>query len=143
MKRGAKKRWWLLGGCLAGLLVAGLMMVAGAIFFFAPGGDDRDGTAIETAREWARFQPIPPSARALDVEVMGSAMTREFKITFRDSPANIRSWIAASPGPSSVTPTLDADGWKVYDYPAGRGAVFAQIRVSPDGGQVVISTCWS
>ncbi len=69
--------------------------------------------------------------------------TREFQISFRDSPANIRRWLALSPGPAAASPTTDPSGWHIYNYPAGGGAGFSEVRVSPSGDEVRIRTYWS
>lgn len=143
MKRSSKKWWWIGGGCL-GIILLGLAaaVVIGFYFFASPERLDRD-SAISTTKEWARLDDFPASARILNVETTGSAFTRELTLSFQDTPENIRSWIAASAGPASAEPTIDADGWTVYHYPAGGGAQFAQIRVSPSGTEVRIRAYWS
>jgi hypothetical protein len=69
--------------------------------------------------------------------------TREFQMSFRDSPTNIRMWLASSPGPAATSPTTDSSGWLIYNYPAVGGAVFSEVRVSPAGDEVRIRAYWS
>ena len=100
-------------------------------------------SAISAAKDWACLADLPKTKTDLKIETTGSAFTREFTISFKDTPGNISIWIAASPGPSSIAPTTDASGWQLYEYPACNGAVFAEVRVSPAGDEVVIHTYWS
>jgi hypothetical protein len=143
MKQSSKKWWWIGGGCVAlALLGISAAIVISIYFFVSPGPLDRE-SAISTTKEWARLDDFPTSARNLNIGTTGSAFTREFTISFHDSPGNIRAWIAASAGPGSAKPTVESDGWTVYSYPAGSGARFAEIRVSPSGAEVRIRTYWS
>jgi len=123
--------------------VAGVLALVVSAIFFASNRPLNRGSAIATAREWARIAEIPTTATDLNIATAGSAFSREFSIRFRDSPANIRAWLSASPGPASTSPTLDSSDWAIYHYSAGGGAQFAEIRVSPAGDQVVIRTYWS
>lgn len=137
------KRPWRTYGCLVPIGVAGVLaLVISAIFFVSNRPQNRDA-AIATAREWARISEIPATATDLNIATAGSAFSREFTISFRDSPANIRVWLSASPGPASANPALDSSDWTIYRYSAGSGAQFAEIRVSPAGDRVVIRTYWS
>lgn len=143
MKKISTRKWWLAAGCLALFLAAGLAMVIALAFLVFPTGSTHQASAIATAREWGRLVEIPATASILTSEALGSSFTREFTITFRDTPGNIRSWISASPGPASATRSVDDSGWTLYEYPAGGGAAFAEIRVSPEGDVVRIRTFWS
>ena len=100
-------------------------------------------SAIDATQEWGRLAEFPKTSSDLRIEVTGSSFTRGFRISFRDTPANVAAWIAASPGPASAVPVTGADGWTVYEYSAGGGATFAEARVSPDGSVVKIETYWS
>lgn len=100
-------------------------------------------SAIRAAQDWACLDDLPKTATDIEIATTGSAFTREFTISFKDTPANISTWIAASPGPASANPSTNPLGWHVYEYPACDDAVFAEVRVSPTGDQVVIHTYWS
>lgn len=143
MSMGKNRKKWLVGGCL-GIMLLGLLaaLVAGWLVL-DPGSPLNRGSSIKATREWARLADFPPTVEDLRIETTGSMFTREFKISFRDTPTNVLKWINASPGPSSAMPSTDAGGWRIYNYPAGGGAVFAEVRVSPSGEVVRIRTYWS
>ncbi len=143
MKGTSAKKWLLGAGCLGLFLAAGLVVLIALAFLVFPAGRTDQASAIATAREWGRLAEIPATASILTTEALGSSFTREFTITFRDTPGNIRTWIASSPGPASATRSVDDSGWTLYEYPAGGGAAFAEIRVSPEGDVVRIRTFWS
>lgn len=143
MKKTSTRKWWLGAGCLGLLLAAGLVVVIALAFLSYPSGPANQRSAIATAREWGRLAEIPATASIVKTEATGSAFTREIVVTFRDTPANIRIWIASSPGPSSATRSVDASGWTVYEYKAGGGAQFAEVAVSPAEDEVRIRTFWS
>jgi hypothetical protein len=143
MKGGSTRKWCLAAGCLGLFLAAGLVVIVAVAFMTFPPGPSKQESTLATAREWARLAGIPATASILKIETTGSAFTREFSVTFRDSPANIRGWISASPGPASATRSVDDSGWTLYEYPAGGGAAFAEIRVSPEGDVFRIRTFWS
>jgi hypothetical protein len=98
---------------------------------------------LDATKKWARLADFPKTASDLRVETSGSMFTREFQVSFQDTAANIRVWLAASAGPASVSPNIDPTGWKVFTYPAGGGAVFSEVRVSPSGEEVRIIASWS
>lgn len=143
MKKTSTRKWWLGAGCLGLLVAAGLSVIIALAFLFLPSGPANQASAIATAREWGRLAEIPATASILTSQALGSSFTREFTITFRDTPSNVRTWIASSPGPASATRSVDDSGWTLYEYPAGGGAAFAEIRVSPEGDVVRIRTFWS
>ena len=143
MERVSGKRRWIVGSCLGLFLATCLVIIAVVWMLPSSGGHPYRNSALATSQEWARVARIPQTATSLNVEAKGSAFSREFEITFRDKPVNISTWISASPGPSSTTPSVDDSGWTVYSYAAGGGAVFAEIRVSPQGDEVQIRTYWS
>jgi hypothetical protein len=143
MTRTPTKKRWLAAGCLGLFLATGLIVVIALAFLVFPAGRTDQASAIATAREWGRLAEIPATASILKAEAKGSTFTREFAVTFRDTPANIRTWIASSPGPSSATRSVDASGWTTYEYKAGGGALFAIVTVSPAGDEVRIRTFWS
>lgn len=143
MKKTSTRKWWLGAGCLGLFLAAGLVVIIALAFLIYPSGPANQKSAIATAREWGRLAEIPASASNLKVEAKGSAFSREFVVSFRDTPASVRTWIASSPGPSSATRSVDASGWTLYEYKAGGGAQFAEVAVSPAGDDVRIRTFWS
>ena len=100
-------------------------------------------SALNATKSWACLADFPSTAQEIEIETTGSMITREFTVTFKDSPAAISKWIADCPGPSSVNPTTDPQGWKIYSYPACEGAQHAEVRVSPAGDQAIINTFWS
>jgi len=100
-------------------------------------------SAIRSTQEWARLADFPSTMTDFHIETGGSMFTREFQMSFRDSPTNIRIWLASSPGPASTSPTTDSSGWLIYNYPAGGGAEFSEVRVSPAGDEVRIRAYWS
>lgn len=143
MKKTSTRKWWLGAGCLGLFLAAGLVVVIALAFLVYPSGPATQTSAIATAREWGRLAEIPATASIVKTEATGSAFTREIVVTFRDTPAHIRTWIASSPGPSSATRSVGASGWTTYEYKAGGGAQFAEVAVSPAGDEVRIRTFWS
>lgn len=139
----SNKKRWIVGSCLALLLLCMLcvMVVTGVVFYFVKAAEET--SAIASTQEWARLSDFPLTRKEFQIETLGSAFTREFRITFRDTPQNIKKWLSACPGPASVVPSKDKDGWIIYSYPAGGGALFAEVRISPDGDFVRIRTYWS
>lgn len=99
-------------------------------------------SAIDTTIEWAQLAPLPHSARNVEVDVKGSMFTREFVITFDAPAADIKRWIAASPGPSSATITV-AGAITTYAITPGGGAQFAEVKVDAELNRVVVRTYWS
>src|SRR5690349_23868836 len=59
---------------------------------------DHPGSAIESARTWARLAPLPASAGQLDVRIRGNMFARIINITFEAPQADIDQWLQSSPG---------------------------------------------
>jgi hypothetical protein len=142
----SKKRKWIIGvgfGIFTLMMAGILTIIVGGWFILSPESPINRASSISVTKQWARLADFPTTHTDLRVQTSGSMFTREFEIVFRDTPANITKWIEGSPGPSSVEPTTDSSGWRIYSYPAGDGALFSEIHVSPAGDEVRIHTYWS
>lgn len=115
-----------------------VLVAAGTFYLLRPNRQ----SAIDAAATWARLAPLPPSAQSVDVDIRGSAFTREFVITFTATPADIQQWIAASPGPSSASLST-VGSVTTYAITPGGGAQFAEVKVDSSVNQVLIRTYWS
>lgn len=109
----------------------------------------RDEEALETALEWARLAPLPPSTAELEIETEGSAFTRAFRVSFQAPEEEIEAWAAESPGLQESAPEVGEvgdDGTRTYIIPPGGGAAYAEVTLTPleDGLALVeIYTYWS
>ena len=139
----SRKRKWIFGGCAAVITIGLVAAVGVGWLLLSHDSPINRASAIEATKEWARLADLPSSKSNLRIQTSGSSFTRTFTVSFRDSPAAIRAWIAASPGPASVAPSTDSSGWQIYTYPAGGGATFSEVRVSPSGDEVQIEASWS
>ncbi len=134
-------RWLVAGGVL--IVVGAVVLLAVTGMFFSRGGRVDERSALDTTREWARLAPYPASAKFDDIETEGSAFTREFRIRFTAPIVEVRRWLAASPGTSSVVPEVLGGGRERYDITPGGGAQFAEVIVDPSTCKVEIHTYWS
>src|SRR5690349_24690883 len=75
---------------------------------------DHPGSAIESARTWARLAPLPASAGQLDVRIRGNMFARIITITFEAPQADIDQWLQSSPGIRDAERTLLANGVERY-----------------------------
>jgi hypothetical protein len=132
------KRRRLLRAAAILFVVVITLVTAGAIYVTRT----NDSDAIATASAWARIAPLPSSAHDRQIEVKGSMFTREFVITFVDSPGAVQHWIADSPGPASARQIVNGS-ITIYNIAPGGGAEFAEVRVDSNTGKVVIRTYWS
>ena len=139
----SKKRRLLIGGCLSVCILGIIVTIGVGWLVLSPESPINRSSAISSTKKWARLADFPETKTDFRIETGGNMFTREFQISFHDSPANIRRWLASSPGPAAVSPTTDPSGWQIYNYPAGGGAVFSEVRVSPSGDEVRIRTYWS
>lgn len=128
---------------IAGRLAVMFMTLFAVGMFYGVERASHQGSALATALGWAKLADLPKSAVGTKIEKGGSSFTREFSIRFRDDKGNIEEWIQASPGPAAATPEVDENGWTIYSYPAGGGAQFSEVRVSPGGDEVRVRTYWS
>ena len=130
-------------GCFGIAFLGAILAIGAGWLVVSPNSPVNRSSAIRSTQEWARLADFPATVTDFKIASGGSMFTREFQISFRDSPTNIRIWLTASPGPAAATPTTDASGWLIYNYPAGGGAVFSEVRVSPSGEEVRIRAYWS
>jgi hypothetical protein len=97
---------------------------------------------FEIALEWSCMAPLPQSAYALESETTGSMFTREFLVSFKASEADIRAWLAVSPGVQGQV--MDsADSVTIYSIKPCEGAQFAQVLVNWKAALVIIRAHWS
>ena len=141
MKRPSRKL--LFSSCLSAFLIGTVVAIAVGWLLVTPMSPLNRGRTLDTIQTWSKTADLPDSCTDLTVETAGGMFTRSFILEFRDSPQNIEAWIAAGPGPSSIKANINGQGWKVYSYPAGGGAVFCEVSVSPKGNLARIRTHWS
>ena len=99
--------------------------------------------AIETARDWARLDSLPKSARNINTESTGGAFTTQhFTITFEAPKEDIEAWLKDSPGTKDIVPTKLSDGSLKYSISPGGKAAFAELILSADGKTVWLNTYW-
>ncbi|MEO0768151.1 MAG: hypothetical protein AAFY72_01760 [Cyanobacteria bacterium J06649_4] len=99
-------------------------------------------SAINTSLAWTLMSPLPESAEQIDVEVGGSMFTREFKVEFRASEADIKDWLVASEGVAFSPSRSISEGTVGYTIDES-AALFAQVTVDWETLTVVIHTYWS
>ena len=88
------------------------------------------------------MSPLPKSAERIDVEVGGSIFTREFKVEFQASEADIKDWLVASEGVAFSPSRSISEGTVGYTIDES-DALFAQVTVDWETLTVVIHTYWS
>ena len=99
-------------------------------------------SAINTSLAWTLMSPLPKSAERIDVEVGGSIFTREFKVEFQASEADIKDWLVASEGVAFSPSRSISEGTVGYTIDES-DALFAQVTVDWETLTVVIHTYWS
>lgn len=129
--------------CLITFGVGFLLVMIGGWFLIAPTSPFNRQKTLEIVCDWTRTADIPRSSDKLSLKTTGGMFTRGYLVEFEDTPSNISSWLARSGGPSTATIESDELGWVIYRYPAGGGAAFAEVAVSPSGKRVRIRTYWS
>ena len=98
---------------------------------------------LDVTREWARLAPLPESKTDFIITTTGGMFTRGFSGSFVAPEADLKKWVADSPGLSSaVTVTLPSGAIK-FDIIPGGGAAFAQVVVDFKTGKVEFKTFWS
>ena len=99
-------------------------------------------SAIDTSIEWARLAPLPVPNREVAVETVGSPFTREFKLSFQLSEAQLEQWLSDCEGISDAEIFQEGEITRYAIRPGG-GAQFAEVRVNRSTGEVVVRTYWS
>jgi hypothetical protein len=121
-----------------------ILVLIGGWFAFSAASPLNRRSAIRTTLEWARLAPFPVPTSSLRVEVSGSMLTRQFRISFAGDPRKIQEWLDASPGTRGLQPLTDRDsaGWLVYSIDPAHG-IIAEVHLSPDKRQVMVLAVWS
>ena len=124
------------------LIFIGVLLLAAGVFaaYRAYGNYDQQ-SALSAALAWGNLASLPPH-NDLKIEKTGSAMTREFTITFSASKQDIRAWLKQSVGTAEVTPQIDGDIEKYAIKPA-QGAQFAEVLFNTKLNIVTIHVYWS
>ena len=99
-------------------------------------------SAIDTSIEWARLAPLPVPTSEVAVEVAGSPFTREFRLSFHLSEAQLEKWLSDCKGISDAEIFQEGKITRYAIRPGG-GAQFAEVRVNWPTGEVVVRTYWS
>lgn len=103
---------------------------------------DNQTTNLNTARAWARLDPLPASATNLQIETRSGLFTREFIVTFKAPPDDIKRWLQVSPGPREARHETRADAIH-YTITPGGGAGFAALDVALDYTFVRVWAKWN
>jgi hypothetical protein len=99
-------------------------------------------SAIETAQVWARLDGYPVDQDKLEVQTQGNMFTRGFTIRFTSTAEAINAWLERSPGTAGVQPKTTRTR-RIYSIQPGGGAMFAEVTVDDQTGQVSVHTYWS
>ena len=102
----------------------------------------RKQSAIDTSIEWARLAPLPVPTREVSVETVGSPFTREFRLSFYLSEAQLEQWLSDCEGISDAKIFQEGEITRYAIRPGG-GAQFAEVRVNRSTGEVFVRTYWS
>lgn len=135
----------MLLGALMTVVVAAIVVWAAGITLVEPGRPLYMASAKAATWEWARLPALPAEAKGFKLTTEGGMFTRGFRVTFFGEPPVTDAWIKSCPGvtdPKCEKEELDGGGIR-YTYPAGGGALHAEIVHFPGRGTVEIYTCWS
>ena len=106
---------------------------------FAPWKQNEN--AIKTALNWCRLNKIPTAATDVEVQIKGSAFTREFIVTFKSDNSTTEQWLNSSPGIKTKIQLPKAGNFRVQ--PDMKGAQFCEIQVNTTTNTVTIRVYWS
>jgi hypothetical protein len=139
--------------CLGGMLLGALMtaVLAGIAVWvlgdalIEPGRPLQIASAKAATWNWARLPALPAKTQSFKLTTEGNMFTRGFRVSFFGDPADIDAWVKSCPGVSDARcekEELPGGGIR-YIYPAGGGAMYAEIVHFPNRGTVEIYTYWS
>lgn len=97
---------------------------------------------IQLALQWADLHELPSDAQNVTIESKGSAMTREFLLSFSANESSIRKWLSESPGTSHISPEIEGN-IEIYHITASSGAQFAELTYDTIQNHVQIRVYWS
>ncbi len=96
---------------------------------------------LECTLEWARLAPIPDSKKQFIITTEGGPATRAYRVSFTLPAADLKGWVAASPGLQDTG--LEMEGVQQYAIEPGGGAMHAEAVIDFDAGSVKVYTYWS
>lgn len=139
--------------CCGGMLLgAFIMTVLAAIAvwviaetYIEPGRPLDMASAKSATWDWARLPSLPAKVQGFNLTTEGGMFSRSFRVTFFGEPKDIDAWVKSCPGisdPKGEKEELDGGGTR-YTYPAGGGAMHAELIHFPMRGTVEIYTYWS
>lgn len=104
-------------------------------------------SAIHTAEEWARLQPLPACASKAIVTTDGGMFSREIIINFSCDRESLAQWVNSSPGLKDAKVSLSGPSkngkYTNYKISPGGGAMFAFVQINWKSNAVYIRTYWS
>ena len=96
---------------------------------------------LECTLEWARLAPIPDSKKQFIITTEGGPATRAYRASFTLPAADLKGWVAASPGLQDTG--LEMEGVQQYTIEPGGGAMYAEAVIDYSAGSVKVYTYWS
>lgn len=97
--------------------------------------------AIQSALTWGGLAALPENAEIIKIGKYGSVFTRQFKIQFTSSKAEIEKWILKSKRLKSNVPKFQKET-KIYQIHPGELDSYGG-EVTVEGNTVFISISWS
>jgi hypothetical protein len=122
------------------LVLFGMLIVAVSVYAYDRFWEPKEEIAITL--EWGRLAPFPESERDFTIHATGNMFTRGFRTHFKAPIADIRAWLANSPGTQSLTPERKGSQLP-YEIKPGGGAQWAEVTVDEKEESVDIYVYWS
>lgn len=97
--------------------------------------------AIQSVLTWGGLAALPENAKIIEIGKYGSMFTRQFKIEFTSSKAEIEKWILKSKRLKSNTPKFQKET-KIYQIHPGEFDSYGG-EVTIKGNTVFINISWS
>jgi hypothetical protein len=98
--------------------------------------------AIQKARNWALLAPLPVQEKDIKIKAKGAMKNQQFTISFEAEAKTIENWLRKSAGPARAKKIIQETGNTIYKIKPGKGASFAELRLSKDKTQVQIEVHW-
>jgi len=104
---------------------------------------DKQAEMIALTLEWARLAPFPITAYNFSIISEGNTFTRSFRASFNAPEADIRKWVAESPGLQDAVIELTPEGEQIFNIQPGGGANKAEITIDYKSCVVEVFVSWS